>query len=78
MCREVAHDDPIKGVDLDGNTTNDIPPPLHQIEEGVKYDRSPSPGANPPWDAGPPNGAVNMQDVLAVVAQVGLNCTGTP
>jgi hypothetical protein len=42
--------------------------------EGLCYDRSPSPAPNPPWDAGPPNGAVNMSDVLAVLAQVGLDC----
>jgi hypothetical protein len=46
--------------------------------EGLCYDRSPSVGANPPWDAGPPDGAVNMSDVLAALAQVGLDCTGTP
>jgi hypothetical protein len=70
--------DTIKGVDLDGDTTNDITPPLHQIEEGVKYDRQPSAEPNPPWDAGPPSGAVNMQDVLLVLEQVGLACTGGP
>jgi hypothetical protein len=70
--------DTIKGVDLDGDTDNDVPPPLHDIEEGVKYDRSPSAEPNPPWGAGPPDGAVNMQDVLAVIAQIGLACTGTP
>ena len=63
---------------MDGDTDNDIPPPLHDIKEGVKYDRSPSPGLNPPWDAGPPSGAVAMSDVLAVLAQVGLDCSGEP
>jgi hypothetical protein len=70
--------DTIKGVDLDGDTDNDIPPPLHQIEEGVKYDRSVSPAPNPPWNAGPPNGAINLSDVLAALAQVPLACTGGP
>jgi len=70
--------DTIKGVDLDGDTINDIPPPLHQIKEGVKYDRSPSSTPNPPWDAGPPSGAVAMDDVLAVLAQTGLQCFGGP
>ncbi|MGB6895914.1 MAG: RCC1 domain-containing protein, partial [Dehalococcoidia bacterium] len=70
--------DTIKGVDLDGDTTNDIPPPLHQIKEGVKYDRSPSAEPNPPWDAGAPSGAVAMDDVLVVLAQVGLSCIEPP
>jgi hypothetical protein len=45
---------------------------------GRDYDRSPSPLPNPPWDAGPPNGVVNMSDVLTVLAQVGLDCSGGP
>jgi hypothetical protein len=46
--------------------------------EGLCYDRSPSTGPNPPWDAGPPDGAVSMGDVLAALAQVGLDCNGPP
>jgi hypothetical protein len=46
--------------------------------EGLCYDRSPSAAPNPPWEAGPPNGAVNMSDVLAVLAQVGLDCGNPP
>jgi Bacterial TSP3 repeat len=41
---------------------------------GVDYDRSPSSPPDPPWDAGPPDGAVNMPDVLTALAQVGLDC----
>jgi hypothetical protein len=41
---------------------------------GRRYDRSSSAQPNPPWDAGPPNGAVSMSDVVAVRAQVGLDC----
>jgi hypothetical protein len=41
---------------------------------GLDYDRSPGPPPSPPWDAGPPNGAVTMADVLTVLAQVGLDC----
>jgi hypothetical protein len=70
--------DTIKGVDLNGDTTNDIPPPLHQIKEGVKYDRLPGPLPNPPWEAASPDGAVAMDDVLANLAQVGLDCSGPP
>jgi len=70
--------DTIKGVDLNGDTTNDILPPLHPIPEGQKYDRSPSPAPNPPFDAGPPDGFVNLQDVVVVLKQVGLACTGVP
>jgi len=70
--------DTIKGVDLNGDTSNDILPPLHQIKEGVKYDRSPGALPSPPWEAGPPDGAVAMDDVLANLAQVPLDCTGPP
>jgi uncharacterized repeat protein (TIGR01451 family) len=56
-----------KGVDTNGDTTADIPP--DGIDDGVSYDRSLSPLPNPPWGAGPPNGVVNMIDVLAVLAQ---------
>jgi len=69
--------DTIKGVDLNGDSTNDIPSP-HQIKEGEKYDRSPGPLPNPPYDAGPPDGTVNLQDVVVVLKQVGLACTGVP
>jgi hypothetical protein len=55
-------------IDKDGNT----------VADGRDYDRSPSTVPNPPWDAGPPNDAVNMQDVLAVLAQVGLDYSSPP
>ena len=42
--------------------------------DGLDYDRNSSPLANPPWDAGPPDGAVNVADVGAVLAQAGLSC----
>ena len=45
---------------------------------GRDYDRSPGPPPNPPNDAGPPSGAVNFQDVLVVLGQIGLACTGVP
>jgi Tol biopolymer transport system component len=45
---------------------------------GLRYDRSPSPEPNPPWNAGPPDGAVNVQDAVAVLKQVGLSCEGPP
>jgi hypothetical protein len=61
-----------KGVDYDcdkdGNGTAD----------GRDFDRSPSPIANPPWDAGPPNGAISFSDVGAVLMQTGLDCSGSP
>jgi len=56
-------------VDYDSDKNGDTVP------DGVDYDRSPSPAPNPPKDAGPPSGAVNLQDVVAVLGQVGLNCT---
>jgi len=42
---------------------------------GRRYDRSPSAVPNPPWDAGTPDGAVGMDDVLVVLAQFGLDCS---
>ena len=42
---------------------------------GRRYDRSPSAVPNPPWEAGPPDGAVGMDDVLVVLAQFGLECS---
>jgi hypothetical protein len=44
------------------------------IKDGVDYDRSPSPAPNPPKDAGAPNGAVNVSDVVAVLGQTGRSC----
>jgi hypothetical protein len=43
---------------------------------GRDYDRRPGPAPNPPWDAGPPDGAVSIQDALVALAQVGVACTG--
>jgi YVTN family beta-propeller protein len=66
----VAYDSVKGSCDWNADTTPD--------KEGLCYDRTPSAEANPPWDAGPPSGAVNMSDVLAVLAQVGLDCSGPP
>ena len=74
--------DSIKGVDTNADSVNDIPEPLHQIEEGQKYDRSYGAGPDPItgiYPAGPPNGVVDIPDVLAVLAQVfRVNCVGAP
>jgi len=59
---------PAYNTDLNGNT----------VKDGLEYDRSPSVEPDPPWDAGPPDAAVTMSDVLAVLAQVGLSCSGPP
>ncbi len=63
--------DSIKGWDGDGDSVNDASP-IHDIEEGLKYDRSP--GLGPSGDtgvdpAGPPNGVIDTGDVLAALAQ---------
>ena len=47
-------------------------------EEGLCYDRSPGAEPNPPWDAGPPNGVIDMADVLGALAQTWLNCGEGP
>jgi hypothetical protein len=62
----VAYDSVKGSCDWDADTVPD--------KEGLCYDRSPGTAPNPPWEVGPPNGAVNMPDVLAVLAQVGLSC----
>jgi Regulator of chromosome condensation (RCC1) repeat len=66
----VAYDSVKGSCDWNADTTPD--------KEGLCYDRSPSLEPNPPWDAGPPDDAVTMSDVLAALAQVGLSCIGPP
>jgi len=51
-----------------------LPPP---VRDGRDYDCSPGPLPNPPYDAGPPDGTVNLGDVV-VLKQVGLDCSGPP
>ena len=46
--------------------------------DGLDYDRSPSTPPNPPWEVGPPNAGVGFDDVGAVLAQTGLDCSGPP
>ncbi len=71
--------DSIKGWDGDGDSVNDADP-IHDIEEGQKYDRSP--GLGPSGDtgkdpAGAPNGSIDIGDVLAVLAQAfAVDCSG--
>jgi hypothetical protein len=63
--------DSVKGsCDANGDTVAD--------EEGLCYDRTASLEPSPPWNAGPPNGAITIGDVLTQVAQVGLDCSGSP
>jgi len=64
--------DSLKDGDWNGDTViNDYD------KVGLRYDRSPSPLPDPPVDAGPPDGAVTMGDVLAALAQIGMSCQGT-
>jgi parallel beta-helix repeat protein len=63
--------DSIKGsCHVNGHTAPD--------KEGLCYDRSPGLLPNPPYDAGPPDGVVNLQDVVVALRQVGLDCSGPP
>jgi hypothetical protein len=55
---------PAYGQDNDGNGQAD----------GQQLDRTVSADASKPWRSGPPNGAVNLQDVGVVLAQVGDSC----
>lgn len=61
--------DCIKGVDLDGDSVDDVGT-SEGMEEGLKFDRSPGSEPNPPWDAGPPDGIIDMGDVVGILAQV--------
>ena len=63
-------------MDTNSDTVAEIPP--DGVPDGRDHDRSPSGLPNPPYDAGPPNNAVNMSDVLAVLARVGVDCSGPP
>jgi hypothetical protein len=65
--------DSLKDGDWNGDTVID------QLDEvGRRYDRSPSAAPNPPWGAGPPSGSVNVQDVVALLRQVALDCRRPP
>ena len=59
-------------VDYDSDKNGD------GVKDGLGYDRSPSPAPNPPYEAGPPSGAINLSDVVTVLRQVGLSCAGLP
>ena len=48
------------------------------VEDGRDYDRTSSASPNPPWEAGPPDGAVVLSDLLSALAQVGLYCGTMP
>jgi hypothetical protein len=71
--------DCIKGWDGDGDSVNDADP-VHDIPEGLKYDRTAGPGPDPQtgiYPCGPPDGAIDIRDVLAVIAQAFVvDCTG--
>jgi hypothetical protein len=60
------------GVDYDSDKNGDT------VEDGRDYDRTPSMAPNPPWEVGPPDSVVDIQDVLAVLAQSGLDCSDSP
>ena len=62
----------------DGDWNGDTVVTEEGDQVGLRYDRSPGPLPNPPYDAGPPDGFVNLQDVVVVLKQVGLACTGVP
>ena len=73
--------DCVKGVDLDGDSTDDAGT-SHNIPEGQKYDRSPGLGPDPVTGidpAGPPDEVIDIRDVLATLAQAFVvDCSGVP
>ncbi len=60
------------GVGYDSDKDGDT------VEDGITYDRSPGLPPNPPWEAGLPNGVIDLGDALSALAQVGMDCTGAP
>ena len=75
------------GVDYDCLKDGDWNGPLVMLPDGVlddwdkvglRYDRSISLSPNPPWDAGAPNGAIDISDALTTLAQFGIDCTRAP
>jgi hypothetical protein len=60
------------GVDYDCDKDGD------GTADGLDYDRTPSTPPDPPWEAGPPNSAISLADVGIVLAQSGLDCSGSP
>jgi hypothetical protein len=69
----VAYDS-LKDGDWNGDTVVD-----ESDRVGLRYDRSPGLEPNPPWDAGPPNGVVDIGDVLAALKQAFVvDCSGPP
>jgi hypothetical protein len=73
--------DTVKGMDVDGDTTDDVGT-SHGIKEGWKYDRSAGLGPDPVTGvdpAGPPDGVIDIRDALAVMAQAFVvDCSGLP
>jgi hypothetical protein len=71
--------DCVKGVDLNGDSTDDVGT-SHNIMEGLKYDRHAGVGPDPVtgiYPAGPPDGVVDIRDVLATLAQAFVvDCSG--
>jgi serine protease len=74
--RGVDYDSLKDGDWFDGSTQVMYPDGLVDgwDEVGRRYDRSPSAAPNPPWGAGGPDGVVNVQDVVILLSQVGLDC----
>jgi len=61
--------DSLKDGDWNGDTAVDA---LDKV--GRRYDRSPGVEPNPPWQVDPPDGWINLSDVIAQLAQVALDC----
>jgi hypothetical protein len=48
------------------------------LADGQQLDRTPSTDPSKPWRSGAPNGAIALQDVSIVLAQVGHSCAAPP
>ena len=58
------------GLDFDYVTDNNG----DGMPDGEQLDRTPSIVPSKPWQSGPPNDTVTLQDVLVALAQVGTSC----
>lgn len=87
--RAVSVGDIIQVVQRFGATGNPNGNPLLRPPKAgydTAYDRTPPPSAaqeldpskREPWDLGPPNGSITVQDILLVVSQFGTSCIQPP
>ena len=69
------------GVDYDSLKDGDwnADTEVNDLDEvGRRYDRSPGTDPSPPWEVVSPDGTISLTDVIAQLAQIGLDCSSPP